>query len=125
MHNFTPFGYAIRKTRTIRKGRPFMRTTSRTLLLALAVSAAVAAVALLIIFRFVMPKREINAPTPAYTIGVWEGKVAVFEGEDDFPMQVFEEAVNGLPPQQQKEIENGIPVENADELYLLLEDYTS
>lgn len=103
-----------------------MRTTGRTVILALAVSAVIAALALLIIFRFFLPRQAQNqSPAPAYTIGVWEGKVAVFEGDDDFPMQVFDDAVAGLPLKQQQEVLDGVAVQNADELYLILEDYTS
>ncbi|MBQ4612647.1 MAG: hypothetical protein IJB26_03750 [Clostridia bacterium] len=102
-----------------------MRTALRTAALALAVSAVVAALALVIIFRFLMPKDETQTPAPPYTIGVWEGKVAVFEGDDAFPMQVFDDAVDGLPPKQRDEVTRGIAVHDPEELYAILEDYTS
>ena len=102
-----------------------MHTTARTVLLALAVSAVVAAIALTIIFRFLLPKTAKEAPVPAYTIGVWEGKVAVFEGNDAYPMQIFEDTVDGLPAEQRQEVINGIAVYNPDDLYRILEDYTS
>ena len=103
-----------------------MHTMARTILLALAASAVVAAVALFIIFRFLLPRtaaREV--PPPAYTIGVWEGKVAVFEGSDDYPMQILDTDVAGLPEEQRAQVEAGVRVERAEELYLILEDYTS
>lgn len=103
-----------------------LRTTTRTVILALAVSAAVAAVALFIIFKFILPTKTARyAPPPAYTIGEWEGKVAVFEGADDYPMQIFDTDVAGLPEEQRAQVEAGVRVERAEELYLILEDYTS
>ena len=101
-----------------------MHTTAKTVLLALAASAAVAAAALFIIF--LLPNTTArDAPPPAYTIGVWEGKVAVFEGADDYPMQIFDADVAGLPEEQRAQVEQGVRVERAEELYLILEDYTS
>ena len=103
-----------------------VHTTAKTIVLALAASAAVAAVALFIILKFLLPTRMAReAPPPAYTIGVWEGKVAVFEGADDYPMQIFDTDVAGLPDEQRAQVEKGVRVERAEELYLILEDYTS
>ena len=102
-----------------------MRTTAKTVLLALAVSLVIAAAALFIICRFLLPQRQTRTPAPAYVIGAWEGKVAVFEGDADYPMQVFDTDVQGLPSEQRDELLVGIPVEDAERLYLLLEDYTS
>lgn len=103
-----------------------MRTTTRTVILALAAATAVAAVALFIIFRFLLPPKATRyTPPPAYTIGMWEGKVAVFEGTDSYPMQILDTDVAGLPEEQRAQIEEGVRVEKAEELYLVLEDYTS
>lgn len=103
-----------------------MRTTTRTVILALSAAVAVSAVALFIIFKFILPPKDTRyTPPPAYTIGVWEGKVAVFEGEDSYPMQIFDTDVAGLPVEQRAQVEAGVRVEQAEELYLILEDYTS
>ena len=103
-----------------------LHTTARTVILALAASAAVAATALFVIFKFLLPtKTAPYAAPPAYTIGTWEGKVAVFEGTDDYPMQIFDTDIAGLPEQQRAQVEAGIRVQRAEELYLILEDYTS
>lgn len=103
-----------------------MRSATRTVLLALAVSAVIAALALLIIFRYILPSHtQKNAPTAAYTIGAWEGKVAVFEGADSYPMQILDTDVAGLPKQQQQEVLHGVAVYNPEQLYLILEDYTN
>ena len=102
-----------------------MRTTAKTVLLALAVSLVVAAAALFVICRFLLPQRQTRTPSPTYVIGAWDGKVAVFEGDADYPMQVFDADVQGLPPEQREKVLAGIPIEDAERLYLLLEDYTS
>ncbi len=103
-----------------------MRTTTRTVFLALSAAAAVAAVALFIIFKFLLPSKTAHyTPPPAYTIGVWEGKVAVFEGADNYPMQILDTDVAGLPEEQRAQVEAGVRVEKAEKLYLILEDYTS
>lgn len=109
-----------------RRERTIIRTIVRTILLALAASTAVAAVALFFIFRFVLPSKTQKVLPPApYTIGVWEGKVAVFEGSDTYPMQIFDTDVAGLPAEQRAQVEAGVRVERPEELYLILEDYTS
>ncbi len=103
-----------------------MRTTTRTVLLVLAMSLTVSAIALFVIFRAVLPSRaQPFAAPPAYTIGVWEGKLAVFEGADTYPMQIFDTDIAGLPDEQRAQVEEGVRVEKAEELYLILEDYTS
>ncbi len=103
-----------------------MRTITRTVILALVAAAAVAAVALLLIFKFLLPPKDTRYTPPApYTIGVWEGKVAVFEGEDSYPMQILDTDVAGLPAEQRAKVERGVRVERAEDLYLILEDYTS
>ncbi len=100
-----------------------MRTMGRTLLWALAVSLLLAAVVLWLVFRFVLPSdgRTVHA---AYTIGEWEGQVAVFEGDQPFPRQVFDVYVETLPPEQQQQVRQGVPAEDETRLSVLLEDYT-
>ncbi len=101
-----------------------MRTTGRTVLLALAASAAISAVALFFIFRFLLPARTQGAAPAAYTIGVWEGQVAVFERDDPYPMQILDTPVAGLPAEARTRLKDGVRVERAEELYMILEDYT-
>ena len=103
-----------------------VHTTTKTIILALAASTAVAAAALFIIFRFLLPRHAAReVPPPAYTIGAWEGKVAVFEGADNYPMQILDTDIAGLPDEQRAQVEKGVRVERAEELYLVLEDYTN
>ena len=102
-----------------------MRTNVRNVLLSLAIALTLSAVTLLVIFRFVLPTRaRSNTVLPAYTIGEWDGKVAVFEGDDTYPMQIFDTDVAGLPDEQRAQVEKGVAVLRAEELYQMLEDYT-
>ncbi len=100
-----------------------MRTAGRTALLALLVSLAIAIITAFFIRRMLPADARELPPTP-YTIGVWDGYVAIFEQDDDYPMQVLDTAVAGLPAEQRAQVEQGVPVTHADELYLILEDYT-
>lgn len=96
-----------------------------TVLWALAVSMLAAAATLWLIFRFVLLPNQPASPPPAYTIGVWEGKVAVFERDQEFPKQVYDTFVSALPEELRQQVEKGVPAENDARLSVLLEDYTS
>lgn len=102
-----------------------MRSIWRTALWALGISLAIAGVALFILVRFVLPGLGDTQPPPMYTIGEWEGQVAVFERDQPFPKQVFDSFVDALPQEQQQQVRQGIPVEDETQLSLLLEDLTS
>ncbi len=103
-----------------------MRTTARTVILTLAMSLLLAMLALFFIFRFLLPTSAAqDVSSYPYTIGTWQGYVAVFEREDDYPMQIFDTAVATLPAEQRAHVERGIPVKHAEELYSILEDYTN
>ncbi|MBQ4332253.1 MAG: BofC C-terminal domain-containing protein [Clostridia bacterium] len=102
-----------------------MQRVGRLILWALVVSFALAAVILFFLFRYVLPAPGTARSTARYTIGEWEGQVAVFEGDQDFPRQVFDVYVNALPEQQRQQVLEGVPVEDETQLSILLEDYTS
>lgn len=102
-----------------------MSTTVRTVILALATALLLAAITLFILFRTVIPAPADAVPTPAYTIRAYEGQVAVFEGDSDYPMQVFDAPVEALPAEEQERLLAGIPAADRDQLSVLLEDYTS
>ena len=101
-----------------------MHTVWRNLAWALVVSLLLAAVILWLVFRYVLPSGGGAARTPAYTIGEWQGQVAVFEGDQRFPRQVFDVYVEALPPELQQQVRQGVPAENDAQLSVLLEDYT-
>ena len=101
-----------------------MERVWRTVLWALSVSLLLAAVVLWGLFRYVLPAPGGGGRPPAYTIGAWEGKVAVFEGDQPFPRQVFDVYVEALPPEQRRQVQAGVAAENDAQLSVLLEDYT-
>ncbi len=101
-----------------------MHSVGRTLLWALAVSLLLAAVILFVLFRFFLPVGGAAKSTPRYTIGAWEGQVAVFEGDQEFPRQVFDVYVAALPEEQRRQVLEGVPAETDAQLSVLLEDYT-
>ncbi len=101
-----------------------MNAVWRSLILALAVSLALAAIALFVILRWLLPPATQQAPSSRYVIGDWQGQVAVFEGDQAFPRQVFDVYVSTLPAQEQQQVKKGIPVEDEAHLSVLLEDYT-
>lgn len=101
-----------------------MHSMGRTLLWALVVALLLSAVLLFVIFRFFLPMTEGKTETARYTIGEWEGKLAVFEGEQPYPRQVFEVYVDALPKELQEKIEAGVFARDDAQLSVMLEDYT-
>lgn len=103
-----------------------MERKRHSILWILTTSFFLAAVVLFVLFRFVLtpPAKADTAPTPLYTIGVWEGRVAVFEGDAAYPKQVYDMPVTALPQELQTRVQTGVPAYSDAELSLLLEDYT-
>lgn len=103
-----------------------MKEKRHPILWLLTISFLLAAVALFILFRFVVtpPAKADTTPDPMYTIGEWRGQVAVFEGNQTFPKQVYDTSVSGLPPEMQQRVREGVAVYSDTELSVLLEDYT-
>ncbi|MBR5536706.1 MAG: hypothetical protein IKU58_02255 [Clostridia bacterium] len=66
-----------------------------------------------------------QAPSYRWTVGVWQGRVAVFEGENTDPIRVMETPVSALPASDQKALRDGIPVDDPVVLAGILEDYSS
>jgi hypothetical protein len=60
-----------------------------------------------------------------YLLGVHEGKIALWSGDDPEPIQVFPYRVSMLPKKERELLKNGIQVETLDELYRLAEAYLS
>lgn len=56
---------------------------------------------------------------------MFDGKLAVFEGDSRFPMKLYDVAIAALPQDEQTRLSAGIPVSDAGALERLLEDYTS
>ena len=105
-----------------------MNKTVRLIILAITAAAVLATCVLAILY--VRYGREINRRTAsgapaAYTLGVWEGQLAVFEGDAAFPKKLYDVPISSLPPLEQQKLKEGISVQSTDELQILLEDYTS
>lgn len=99
-----------------------MRLAIRLVILAVAASGVIATCALAILYE----QHAKSKPAPAaYTIGVWEGNLAVFEGEDEYPARLFDVPVSGLPEEEQRRLEAGLGVQTELQLQQYLEDYTS
>lgn len=101
-----------------------MREKRHPILWILTASLFLSAVILFVMFRFVLPAPTHTSPTPLYTIGVWEGKVAVFERHQSYPKQVYDMPLTGLPYEVRQELLEGVPAHSEEELSVLLEDYT-
>lgn len=70
------------------------------------------------------------APAPttayaAYTLGVWEGRLALFLPGSEAPDEVYDVFIASLPDEEQEKLTRGIPVPDQQTLERLLEDYTS
>lgn len=101
-----------------------MGSMGRTLLWALVVALLLSAVLLFVIFRFLLPADGEQTEPARYTIGEWEGRLAVFEGEQLYPRQVFEVYVDALPEELREQVKAGVPARDDTQLSVLLEDYT-
>ncbi len=103
-----------------------MRTLWKPMLFAAAIAMLLAAVTLFIVFKVYSPtadhEREFK---PQYVIADWDGQVAVFEGDQDYPMQIYDTVISTLPAELQQAVQAGIPARDAAHLATLLEDYTS
>lgn len=66
-----------------------------------------------------------GAMMAVYLLGVHEGKIALWSGNDPEPVQVFPYRVSMLPKKEREMLKKGIQVETLDELYQLAEAYLS
>lgn len=76
-----------------------------------------------------LPPVETELPVeielPPWRLGIWQGRVAVFEEDDTQPIRVLDTPVVSLPDPDQLSLEQGIPVYSQEDLAYLLEDYGS
>lgn len=102
-----------------------MRSIWKPLLFAAALAMLIAAVTLFVVFKVYSPTADKGRQyEPQYVIADWEGQVAVFEGEERYPMQIYDTAVSTLPSELQQAVREGVPARDAAHLATLLEDYT-
>jgi hypothetical protein len=60
-----------------------------------------------------------------YLLGIHNGKIALWNGDDPNPIRVFPYSVSKLPEEARKMLEAGIPVESMEQLRQLAETYLS
>ena len=74
-----------------------------------------------------MRKRKILAAILlfGFLLGIHDGKIALWKGDDPEPVRVFPYRASLLPPADQRALKNGIPIEDAHDLSRLLEEYLS
>lgn len=60
-----------------------------------------------------------------YRISVFNGKLAVFEGESKLPYKVYDTYISNLPDEDVKILTDGIRVNSSSELNKIIEEYTS
>ena len=70
-------------------------------------------------------EESVSAPEGGYLVKEYEGKVAVFVGEEETPGLVLDLYVQYLPEYDQRELARGVPVEDYPQPVRLLQDYTS
>jgi hypothetical protein len=91
--------------------------------------ATVAIIAIFFIFFYFFDRQvhpqATDAPPYAYIVKAYDGKIGVFEGTSDTPIQIIDMALSLLPPYDQAELEAGIFIRDETALRRLLEDFTS
>lgn len=60
-----------------------------------------------------------------YTVKEYQGKVAIFNSKSNLPLNIFDTYVSTLPQHDRMLLEEGITIENIEELQRIIEDYTS
>ena len=58
-----------------------------------------------------------------YLLGIHEGKIALWKGNDPQPVKVFEYSASQLPEEAQKRLQEGVPIKSIRELRQLAEQY--
>ncbi len=71
-----------------------------------------------------LPKTQTTQQAVPY-LGLWEGKVGLFDGIRPEPVEVYEVTVAALPEEEQRRLQEGIVVENEETLAAWLDSYTS
>lgn len=60
-----------------------------------------------------------------YLLGIHDGKIALWNGDDPEPVKVFPYSASMLPKEARKQLESGIPIESMEQLRQLAEAYLS
>lgn len=60
-----------------------------------------------------------------YLVGVHQGRIALWQGEDPEPIYVSPYSASSLPKADQTALEQGIPIQSKEDLIRLMEDFCS
>lgn len=63
--------------------------------------------------------------TSAYRISVFNGRLAVFDGDSKIPYKVYDTYIASLPEEDRKNLIKGIEVNTTAQLMKIIEEYTS
>ena len=66
-----------------------------------------------------------NIQQDIFIVKEYEGKIAVFKNDDSKPTTVYESYISLLPESDRIRLQNGITVDNTNDLQKIIEDYTS
>ncbi len=58
-------------------------------------------------------------------LGVWEGKLAQFDGVNTEPTEVYDVSISSLPKEEQERLREGVTWEDDEMLAMLIDGYTS
>ncbi|MBE6828443.1 MAG: hypothetical protein E7514_07560 [Ruminococcaceae bacterium] len=102
--------------------RFLLKATAVTAVLTLVITAAV-----LISFNLASKDDQSVETTasPLYTLGVYDGRVALYKRNFSMPVEIYDVYLDTLPEADRGLIENGIYAYSDEEAERLIEDYTS
>lgn len=80
---------------------------------------------LLVPFDSILQTTTSNESEKYYKISVFNGKIAVFEGNSKLPYKVYDTYIDSLPDEDRRNLEKGICVSTSSELIKIIEEYTS
>lgn len=60
-----------------------------------------------------------------FLLGIHDGRIALWQGEDPQPVRVFPYSASALPPEDYRALEKGIAIESPADLVKFLEDFCS
>lgn len=58
-----------------------------------------------------------------YLLGIKDGKIALWKGNDPEPIKIFDYSASNLPEDARKQLETGVPINSLRELRKLAEQY--
>ncbi len=83
---------------------------------------------------FALPKEALAAENSAetetpkesiYILGIYNGKLALFNGESRYPLKIYDLWVRSLPSSDISRLEEGIKIFSEEQLFSIIEDFTS